>query len=81
MSKSYPQGYSVVFLLTLFCVCLLGIEGWRNWSVRLDELRTMHDRGEELAKLAAQRAIAVPHSDPLSRQSSDVCPASIPSRW
>src|SRR5690349_15965929 len=59
MSKYYPQGYLVAILVTLFCVCLLGIEGWRNWAVRLEELRSMHDRGEELAKLAAQHADGV----------------------
>lgn len=59
MSKNYPQGYLVVIFVALFCVCLLGIEGWRNWAVRLEELRSMHDRGEELAKLAAQHADGV----------------------
>src|SRR5581483_318933 len=59
MSKDYPQGYPIVFFVALFCVCLLGIEGWRNWTVRLEELRSMHDRGEELAKLAAQQADGV----------------------
>ncbi|RKP47128.1 histidine kinase [Pararobbsia silviterrae] len=56
MAKEYPQGYLVVLFVTLVCVCLLGIEGWRNWTVRREELHAMEDRGRELAKLAAQQA-------------------------
>jgi len=59
MGKIYLRGHSVVFFVALFCVCLLGIEGWRNWDVRLEELRSMRDRGEELAKLTAQQADGV----------------------
>src|ERR1700760_4026644 len=59
MSKHYPQGYPIVIFVTLFCACLLAIEGWRNWEVRVDELREMADRGEEIAKLAAQQADGV----------------------
>lgn len=56
MAKHYPQSYLIVLAAALFCACLLGIEGWRNWVVRLEELNTMEDRGRELAKLTAQQA-------------------------